>query len=472
MSLYTIVFVIISIYLLRLILTRKYNYWSKKKVPHLNPLLLFGNYKDLILLKTPKQLVAQEICQKFPDEPYIGTYFGTEPALLVQDPDILKLILTQDFYYFNGREVSDHVKKETVTRNLFFYGGDDWKILRQNLTPLFTTSKMKNMFPLIIDCANNLKTTIEIEREKSQKLDAKSFLSKYTVDCITNCAFGFNANTMTSCDPNNIFVNMGKSIVDNTTSRGLKNIFHAMWPQLFYGIKLNLFDTALSTFFHNLLIDIFNTRLNTKSSRNDFVDLILSWKKREFLIGDSLSNIKTGKKNTVHMKVTDELLVSQCVLMFGGGFETTSNTLMFFLYEIAKHQEVQTKLIEEIDAYFEKHNGIIEYECTTEMPYLESCIDETMRLYPVFGILMREVMSDYVFPTGLSLKKGDRIHIPVYHLHHNPKNFPNPKEFRPERFFKDEKNNIKPYTYLPFGEGFRRCIGTYHSYLIIKNILL
>lgn len=438
---------------------RKYDYWKKRNVPHPKPEALFGNYKDYILLKKHRIIVTHEICQKYCNEPYIGTYYSTEPALLVVDPEILKLILVKDFHFFHGREVTSYKKEEAITRNLFFNRGDEWKVLRHNLTPLFTTSKMKNMFPLIISCADNLKDMIEMERVNFEYFDTRSLMSRYAMDCVITCAFGFNSNTMITNNPANPFVLMGKKIFEISITNAIKTIFRPIWPKLFYRLKLSMFEANVIIFFNNLLTGVFQSRLSSESFRNDFVDLILNWKKEKYISGESLPNTRTGERNTVNIEVTDELLVSQCVLMFGAGFETTANTMTFLLYEIAKHEAVQTKLLEEVDAYFEKHNGVIEYGCLTEMPFLTSCLEETLRLYPALGVLTREVMDDYTLPTGLTLRKADRVHIPVYHIHRNPANFSNPDDFQPNRFMREERKNIKPFTYLPFGEGPRSCMG-------------
>ena len=136
----------------------------------------------------------------------------------------------------------------------------------------------------------------------------------------------------------------------------------------------------------------------------------------------------------------------------------------------AKNKYVKDRLIEEIDAYFLKQNDVIEYDCVNELPYLEACIHETLRLYPVLGLLTREAMGQYTLPTGLTLEKGDRIHIPVYHLHRNPEVFPEPELFRPERFYGEERKKINPFSYLPYGNGPRICLGknVYLNFLMLS----
>ncbi|CAH0714940.1 unnamed protein product, partial [Brenthis ino] len=457
------VFAVIGLvlYLFYYKITKNNNYWEKRKVPHLKPLPFFGNYREYILLKKYGPHVAQDICQHFPHESYIGAYYGTDPALIIQDPNIIKLVMTKDFYFFNHREVSKYTHKEVITQNMFFSGGDRWKVLRQNMTALFTSSKIKNMFYLIENCATSLDNVLSHEVKMKKTIEVKSLLARYTMDCIGTCAFGIHTGTLESHSKTNPFSVIGEKLFDTSNYGGFRLITRTMWPEIFYGLRLQLFPESINTFFKSLLTDVFKCRQYKASSRNDFVDLVLNWKNKKYLVGDSISNMKSGecKRESAELEIDDTLLIGFCVLLFAAGFETTSTTTSLLLFELSKNQKAQTKVIEEVDDYFQRHNGKIEFECINEMPYLQACIDETLRLYPVLGTITREVEEKYVLPTGLRLEKGMRIHIPVYHLHHDPQYFPEPETFRPERFFGDEKKNIKPFTYMPFGEGPRICIG-------------
>lgn len=84
---------------------------------------------------------------------------------------------------------------------------------------------------------------------------------------------------------------------------------------------------------------------------------------------------------------------------------------------------------------------------------------ETLRKYPSLPILTRRCTKTFSMPAGNRIEKGDRIMIPVWSLHHDPDYFPDPDKFDPERFSSENKPTIKPFTYLPFGEGPRMCIG-------------
>ncbi|XP_072934763.1 uncharacterized protein [Epargyreus clarus] len=438
---------------------RNYNYWRDKNVPFLEPVTLFGNYKDYILLKSFPPVITKKICERFPDAPYVGVYYGTEPALVVKDPELIKLITTKDFYYFNGREVSHTTHKEVITQNIFFTQSDRWKVLRQNLTPLFSSSKMKNMFYMIKNCSKKFEALLERELKTSSIVEIRSLMSRFTIDSISFCAFGFNADAMGDSAEVNPFRTISTQILAISTLNGIKNMTRALWPDIFYALGLQMFSPKINDFFHKLLMEVFEKRQYQPSSRNDFVDLILSLHKNTYISGDSLINLKTGGNKKVNIKVDDDLLVGQCVAFFTAGFETSSSATSFTLFELAKHQEIQKRAIADVDAYFLRHEDGVDYDITSEVPYLEACLDETLRMYPLFGTVTREVMEDYQFPDGLRLEKGLRIHIPVNYIHSNPEYFEKPNEFNPERFLGEKKKYLKSYTYMPFGEGPRICIG-------------
>ncbi|XP_026740470.1 cytochrome P450 6k1-like [Trichoplusia ni] len=450
----------ILITLIYFISKKKFSYWEKKNVPFIKPLPILGNYAKFMLLKQYPGQLLQELCRKFPNQPYFGAFYGTEPVLVVQSPEIVKDVLTKDFYYFNGREASHYASKEIATNNLFFASNDMWKVTRQNLTALFSSAKMKKMFYLIENCSHALEDMLEYgTTTRNNVIESRDLGARYTMDCICSCAFGIESKAM-GYEANNIFRIMATQIFEASNTRGLKTVLRAVWPAIFYGMKMQLFPSSIDEFFSKLLKGVFESRNHKPSHRNDFVDLVLTLKNDDYLVGDSIANSKTGKNEKVRIKVDDELLVAQCILFFGAGFETSSTTISFTLYELAKNQKVQNRVIEEIDEYCKRRNNKLVYECINELPYLSAAMYETLRMYPIFGVLTREVMDDYEFSTGLRVDKGVRVHIPIYHIHFNPDYFPDPEEYKPERFLPENKKDMKPYTFFPYGEGPRICIGS------------
>lgn len=98
-------------------------------------------------------------------------------------------------------------------------------------------------------------------------------------------------------------------------------------------------------------------------------------------------------------------------------------------------------------------------------------IQEVQRMYPVLPWLDRIPEHDYTFSgTNVTLKKGFPVILPLGAMQRDPKYFSSPEKFDPERFSEINKAKITPFTYFPFGEGPRQCIGILtHSYYINVN---
>ena len=158
-------------------------------------------------------------------------------------------------------------------------------------------------------------------------------------------------------------------------------------------------------------------------------------------------------------QLTEEEMMAQGWIFFVAGFETTAGTLSFCSYELALNPEIQERLYEEVMSAIDI-KGDISYEDLSKLPFLDAVLSETMRLYPPVLRLERKCLTDYKLgDTGIQLRKGDNIEVPVYAIHHSEEYYPDPFQFNPDRFMPENRHQIKPYTYLPFGAGPRNCIG-------------
>lgn len=125
------------------------------------------------------------------------------------------------------------------------------------------------------------------------------------------------------------------------------------------------------------------------------------------------------------------------------------------LFELSRNQKVQSKAQQEIDEHLEKH-GEITYEMLNDLKFLECCINETLRIYPILGMLFRITTKDFQIPeTNVVLKKGTPVFMSVMGIQRDPQIFENPLEFRPERFIDSNvgNGNSKGLIYMPFGDG-------------------
>nr|AGM32643.1 cytochrome P450 [Coptotermes formosanus] len=107
------------------------------------------------------------------------------------------------------------------------------------------------------------------------------------------------------------------------------------------------------------------------------------------------------------------------------------------------------------------------------MKYLDMVVNETLRLYPPVAAVDRICVQPYTLKSDppMEVHPGEVLFIPIVALHHDPKYYPDPERFDPERFSDDNKHNINPLTYLPFGIGPRSCIGNRFALMEAKLAL-
>jgi cytochrome P450 len=133
-------------------------------------------------------------------------------------------------------------------------------------------------------------------------------------------------------------------------------------------------------------------------------------------------------------------------------------------YPIAALPDVRTKLLAEIDALDNPADPMT----ISRLPYLTAVCQETLRLYPIAINAFPRVVKEPMDILGYALESGTVIMPSIYLAHHRPSVYPEPKQFRPERFL---ERQFSPYEYLPFGGGDRRCIGSAFALFEMKIVL-
>ncbi|MDX2203488.1 MAG: cytochrome P450 [Hyphomicrobiaceae bacterium] len=138
------------------------------------------------------------------------------------------------------------------------------------------------------------------------------------------------------------------------------------------------------------------------------------------------------------------------------GTETTALTLAWAMYEVSKRPEARERIRREgLEVYGDRDPTAADYSA---LAYTRAVIQETMRIYPPIWMFIRVASKPDVID-GKEIRPGDRVALFSYGVHHSPKYWEEPEEFRPERWLGDAAKKRKPYTYIPFGGGKRSCIG-------------
>ncbi|MDD5273307.1 MAG: cytochrome P450 [Methylovulum sp.] len=156
-----------------------------------------------------------------------------------------------------------------------------------------------------------------------------------------------------------------------------------------------------------------------------------------------------------HDQIRHELLS-----FFLAGYETTANTLAWVWYLLAQCPEVEQRLHQELADVL--GDGMATSDRVPQLVYTRAIINETLRLYPPFPMLSRDVKADDKFHDR-DISAGSTMLIVPWLLHRHESYWENPNHFTPERFLADAPVQPIPFTYLPYGLGARECIAKHFS---------
>lgn len=430
----------------------KFSYWSDRGFESTKPWNPLGDFYDVGFRYHFVEKFGI-LYQKFKTKAKIfGTYISIAPSLIVTDLDLLRTILVKDFQYFQDRGVYYNEKDDPLTAHLFAIEGEKWRRLRNSLSPTFTSGRMKQMFFTISDKGQDLtKYILDHYVSKQITLSSKDISQRFTAEAIGSCVFGLDVNALKSTDVPDI-LHMAKETFDSTPLTALYLFFISTYRSLARSLKCRIFKTSVREFFIPLLANTVQHREENKIFRNDFLNMVMNLKNRGTIFDDKPID-EGGKISFIE-------LCAQSFIFFFAGFETSSTAMAFALYFLAKYPDVQDKVRDEVKRVKQLHNNEISYDALMEMTYLNQVFNETLRLYPPVGSLLRKALVDYKVPdTDLIIPKGMLITVPVYGIQRDPDIYPEPDKFDPDRFAPEAIQKRHPYAFLPFGEGPRNCIG-------------
>ncbi|XP_041980959.1 cytochrome P450 6B6-like [Aricia agestis] len=437
--------------------TRTYGYWKKRGVKHDRPIPFLGNSaKNFLMLKNFCD-TSSELYRKYPRERVVGFYRGTDPELIIRDPELAKRILIMDFSRFYPRGLLPQREVvEPLLRNLFFADGDVWRLLRQRMTPAFSGGKVRAMFPLITERAECMQArALRLAAADDRgRVDVKDLLTRYSTDFIGACGFGLDVGSLR--DEDSIVAKMSSKIFQHGVKECIVNLLKSSFPWAFSRVNSM---ARVEGDIKYIVNEVQKQRNYRPSGRNDFIDLMLECKAEGTIVGKSMEwTTPSGEPEVATLEMDDELMAAQVFVFFAAGFETSSSATSTTLNELAHNPAVQARAQAEIDRVLAKHGGKLSYDAVKEMTYLEWTLKESMRVFPSPGFLVRRCARPFTVD-GLTIDEGIKVFIPLAALHNDPQYFDNPNEFRPERFDPAHFDPRNKYVYMPFGIGPRACIG-------------
>ncbi|XP_026729529.1 uncharacterized protein LOC113495130 [Trichoplusia ni] len=478
-----IVVFLVLVHYLSQVFSRFYRYGVKFDMP----LPIIGNMADMLLRRKHIVDALQEIYNRYSKERFIVRYEFSNPIVIVHDIELVKKITVKDFEHFLDHRSIFSNSDSYFGRNLFSMKGQEWKDMRSTLSPAFTSSKIRLMVPFMVEVGDQmilaLKQKLKDSKADTLEVDVKDMTTRFANDVVATCAFGLKVDS--HHDPENSFYVMGKKISTFTFRQILTFFFLMNLPKLAKLMKLDFLTEEGKLFFKDLFMGTMRDREERNIIRPDMIHLLMEAKKGklthdEVKTNDTAAGFATVEESSVgQTKInrvwTDHDLIAQAVLFFIAGFETVSSGMSFLLYELAVNPDVQDRLAQEIKEVDAKNNGKIDFNSIQNMVYMDMVVSELLRMWPPGIALDRICVKDYnlgkpndTAERDFIVQKGTGISIPVYAFHRDPKFFPNPNKFDPERFSEKNKHLISTFVYMPFGSGPRNCIGSRFALFEIK----
>jgi cytochrome P450 len=166
--------------------------------------------------------------------------------------------------------------------------------------------------------------------------------------------------------------------------------------------------------------------------------------------------------------MSDEQLRDEAVTMLLAGHETTAIALSFAVYALSEYPEAAARLRAEIDAQLGGRPALL--ADLPRLKYLDAVMRETLRLYPPAWLIGREIVQAFELG-GYLLQPKEQIMMSPYTVQRDPRFFPDPERFLPERWLQPPATPLPKFTYFPFGGGPRVCIGNHFAMMEIALVL-
>ncbi|XP_049535739.1 probable cytochrome P450 6a14 [Anopheles darlingi] len=441
-----------------------YSYWSARGIPQLEASFPVGNMKDVgrKVHFNDVMKVAYDMGKSL-GKPFVGLYFMLKPVLILTDLDMVKRVLVKDFNSFHDRGLYVNERDDPLSGHLFAIDGERWRYLRNKLSPTFTSGKIKQMFVTIREIGDEFLGSVTKYVERGEPIDIKLLCQCFTCDVVGSCAFGLQCNSLKN--EGSKLLTIGDEVFKPPAWRNMYTFLLISFQELARKLRLRALPSSISDYFIGLVSDTVAHREKNLIERPDFLNMLIQLKNKGTVEGDT----PASGTDSAHDKLTLDEVSAQAFVFFFAGFETSSTTLSFALYELANNPDIQEKVREEIIGKLQLHDNQITYEALKEMTYLDQIINETLRMYPPVPQLIRVATKPYPVETvNMTLEKDCMLMIPIYSIHHDPNIYPNPQQFDPDRFAPEAVHARHTNAFIPFGDGPRNCIGMRFGLLEVK----
>jgi cytochrome P450 len=357
---------------------------------------------------------------------------------VVSDPAAIRHILVENAANYRKDDLQLRVLAPGLGRGLLTADGDQWRLQRRTLAPLFNPRTVASFVPPMVDASSRLVRQWRRRRE-GRIIDVALEMTRVTLDVLERTIFTHGL----ARDP-------------DALGRAITRYFEAIGPL----DPLDVFGLPgwiprigrlrarpAIRFFEEVVGQLVEGRKallsGAEPAPRDLLTLLLEAADPE--TGQGLSDLEVG---------------ANIVTFIGAGHETTANALSWSLYLLSQDPVARAAIEREVDEVLA--DGPLGPEHLERLVYTRAVIDEAMRLYPPVPTLSRAAIANDRIG-DLKIPARSIVAISPYVLHRHRTLWREPDAFMPERFLPERKAAIDRFAYLPFGAGPRVCIGASFS---------
>ncbi|KAI8115355.1 putative cytochrome P450 4d14 [Lucilia cuprina] len=355
-------------------------------------------------------------------------------------------------------------------RGLLLSWGKKWHSRRKIITPTFHFKILEQFVEIFDQQSSVMVEKLYAKADGKTEIDIFPVVCLCALDIITETAMGVKVNAQEK--PGLEYVQAIAKMSQISANRVFSPLqrtdflFRLSAPKLFKQT-----EHCIATL-HKFTIDVIEQRrmaleqsLKDGSFKKASDDSDLNTKKRMALLDVLLQSTVNGAP------LTNEDIREEVDTFMFEGHDTTTSGIAFALYLIARHPEVQAKLVEEIKHVLGTDKSKpVGFRDLQDLKYMECVIKETLRLYPSVPVIGREITED-ILVGDITIPANTNININLFAVMRDPDYFPEPNAFKPERFSDDSMQKVNPFAYAPFSAGPRNCIGQKFATLEMKSTI-
>ncbi|XP_045035238.1 cytochrome P450 4C1-like isoform X1 [Daphnia magna] len=460
----SVAFVLVSIIVTALY--RHYKYFQRcNKIPGPPAQIPFvGSFTEFLI--EPEEIVPffLKLHKTWNKYPVTRLWIGPLAMFSVSGAEGAEVVLSSNKIIDKSREYN--FIQPWLGTGLLTSTGSKWHQRRKMLTPTFHFKILEEFIRVF-----NEQSAVLVEKLNetvNQPFDIFPFITRCTLDIICETAMGCQLNAQTKSDSD--YVQAVYKMSRIVHQRQMQPLFQIEW--LFRLLPIGSEQKRCLSILHNFTDQVVRERkiehekcmVQQKSESPNRKDEFNSKKPRLAFLDLLIEASQDGKA------LSDRDIREEVDTFMFEGHDTTAAAINFSLFLIGNYPEVQKKVNEELDRVFGYSDRPITMADLNEVKYLECCIKEALRLYPSVPAIARQLMEDTDI-CGYNLPAGATVTVTPFLFHRDPKNFPDPESFKPERFFPENVQGRHPYVYVPFSAGPRNCIGQKFAMMEEKIIL-